>query len=126
MSARFEEDGTMGDVVSKLAPWSPTNNGDEARRYLQARLLVLSRLMFRSFVVLLTFMAVLYLVAYPDLELPDRHGLAPRYTTYAYALAGSGLAMLGAVWQLLGRKQLSFKQLLRIDAFYSIGTGVLF
>ncbi|HEY5945125.1 MAG TPA: protein kinase [Kofleriaceae bacterium] len=115
----------MGDGASKLAPWSPAGGGDESRAYLQARLLVLSKLMFWSFVVLLTFMAVLYFVAYRDLELPDRHGLAPRYNTYGYLLASCGLAMLVGLWVFLHRARPSLRTLLRIDEFYSIGTGAI-
>ena len=114
----------MGKGSVKLAA-TPSSKGDQARSYLQARLLVLSKLMFTSFVVLLTFMAVLYFVAYPDLELPDRHGLAPRHTTDGYMLATGGLAIIGILWRLLSRRQLSFKQLQRIDEFYCIGSGAV-
>jgi len=91
---------------------------DESRGYLQARLLVLSRLMFWSFTSLVIYITLLYR-AYPDYE--------PRLNGIIDAISILGLGILGAVWRLvLARRVLTQGQLQFIDVFYSVGTGVIF
>jgi serine/threonine-protein kinase len=91
---------------------------EEARASLQGRLVVLSALMFWSFVALLLFMVILY-SAYPGIE-PARNKLI-------YAIAAFGLVLLGVIWQgFLVRRTLTIGQLRAIDVFYSFGTGASF
>ncbi len=91
---------------------------EESRANLQARLVVLSRLMFWSFVVLLIGMVLLYR-RYPDLE-PKRNG-----TIYEIALVG--LAVLAVIWRgPLLRRQLGIRALYGIDVFYGLATGSIF
>jgi eukaryotic-like serine/threonine-protein kinase len=98
--------------------WLVNVSDAESRAYLQARLIVLSRLMFWSFVVLLGFMVVMYRV-YAD--------IAPRLNAYIYGLGLVGLSCLVVLWRvLLLRRPLAFEQLKRIDVFYSVGTGSIF
>src|SRR5262245_45972568 len=113
-----------------VSAWSGTAD-EESRAYLQTRLIVLSKLMFWSFVVLLAFMAVLYFVLFTDYHVDDpqnpRIGLAPHFNRQIFGVSAVGLAILLAVWRLLRiRPNLSFRALYRIDEFYSIGTGTIF
>ena len=91
---------------------------EESRAYLQERLEVLSGLMFWSFVVLLGFTFLMYF-RYPHIEPPNEDII--NYMSIA------GLIVLAATWRLLlVRRTLSMEQLLRIDTFYAICTGITF
>ncbi|MBA3541032.1 MAG: protein kinase [Deltaproteobacteria bacterium] len=95
--------------------WRTAARSEEARTYLQGRLVVLSRLMFWSFVVLLGSLTLLYWV-YPEIEPAQNHVI----------MAGStgGLATLAILWRgFLIRRTLSMRALDVIDAFYPIVTG---
>jgi hypothetical protein len=97
--------------------WSSASAA-ESRSYLQERLTVLFKLMFWSFVALLTFLALLY-GAYPQIE--------PKANKYVYAISAVGLALMAFLWRgLLVRKTLSLERLHAIDLFYATGTGVVF
>jgi len=103
-------------------PFGSWNAGgvDDAstRTYLQARLRLLSALMFGAFVVLLALMVVLYGV-YPEIE-PKRNALI-------YAISAVGVAILVVIWRgFLARRPLAMRTLWRIDAFYGVGTGTVF
>ncbi|MBA3457650.1 MAG: hypothetical protein H0T42_31500, partial [Deltaproteobacteria bacterium] len=116
-----------GGSSRKMRAWRGPGGEEEARGYLQARLVVLSKVMFWNFVVLMVFLAVLYTV-YADFRPADgRPGLAPRNNEIVYAISGGGLLVLAILWRgFLVRRELSMRQLEAIDAFYSIGTGVIF
>ncbi len=108
-------------VHTPSATW-PTAGDEEARAYLQQRLEVMSRLMFWSFAMLLAFMVVTY---------ETYNALGRRYeptlNEYVYAISAAGMSMLAFTWRvLLGRRQLTLPQLLRIDVFFQIGTGMIF
>jgi serine/threonine-protein kinase len=91
---------------------------EESRAYLQERLEVLSKLMFWSFVVLLSFTYLMYF-AYPQIKPPNED-------TISY-MSVLGLVMLAMLWRLLlARKKLSIEQLNAIDLFYAICTGFAF
>jgi serine/threonine-protein kinase len=118
--------------MSRVAPprgrsWLATAADEEARSYLQARLIVLAQLMFWSFVLLLAWMAVMYFFLYDDLAMRDRIGLAPRYNIQIYVVSGVGLGLLAFLWRvLLLRRTLSFRTLYQVDILFSLGTGSIF
>ncbi len=100
------------------AGWLALSTDEESRAYLQTRLVVLSRLMFWSFVVLLIGMVLLYRT-YPDIE-PKRNG-----SIYEVALVGLGF--LGVIWRGgLLRRALVIRQLNAIDLFFGAATGTIF
>jgi len=100
------------------ASWRALGTDEDARAYLQARLVVLSRVMFASFIVLLAFMYVFYAI-YPTYR--------PRYNNVIYAVAAVGMALLVVIWRfLLLRRTLTIAQLRRVDVFYLVGTGSIF
>jgi hypothetical protein len=102
----------------KIALPGATHASEEQRAYLQERLMVLSSLMFWSFVTFVGGMALLYSVV-PERE-PEHNGII-------FASAEGGLIVLAVIWRLfLARRKLSMRDLHRIDAFYAIGTGSLF
>lgn len=91
---------------------------EESRAYLQERLIVLSRLMFWSFVVLLVGMVMLYRT-YPWLE--------PHRNNTIYTIALIGLAALTVIWRgALVRRKLTVGQLYAVDVFYGVATGTIF
>src|SRR5262245_25339421 len=91
---------------------------EESRAYLQARLIVLSRLMFWSFVSLVVYITLLYRV-YPEHE--------PRLNGIIDVISVLGLGLLASIWRLaLARRELTSGQLQFIDTFYSVGTGTIF
>ena len=91
---------------------------EESRAYLQERLEVLSKLLFWSFIVLLSFTSLMYF-AYPQIEPPNED-------TISY-FSVVGLVMLAVTWRVfLVRRVLSLEQLNAIDLFYSICTGFAF
>ena len=97
--------------------WRSTMNDEESRAYLQARLLVLSRLMFWSFVTFLVCMEALYAL-YPRLR-PERD------VTILIASA-TGLWVLATCWWVLRNRRLSISVLNQIDLLYAGGTGACF
>jgi eukaryotic-like serine/threonine-protein kinase len=98
--------------------WSASSTEEETRAYLQERLRVLSGLMFWAFTVFLGGLSVMYW-AYPHVK--------PRYNNIVFLASTVGLLNLAAIWRLfLERKKLSMRDLNRIDAFYAVGTGLLF
>jgi hypothetical protein len=99
-------------------PWGTSASEEEARAYLQQRLTVLFKLMFWSFVALLTFLRLLYAM-YPDYE--------PRYNGHVYAVAAGGLAIMAFLWRgVLVRRTLSVGRLVALDLFYCFGSGAIF
>jgi eukaryotic-like serine/threonine-protein kinase len=100
------------------AGWLSMATDEEARAYLQARLEVLSRLMFWSFIVLIGSMLLLYR-RYPSYE--------PRLNWAIYLVATIGLVILSIVWRgILVRRELSMRALQAIDVFYAASTGATF
>ncbi|HSD89247.1 MAG TPA: serine/threonine-protein kinase [Kofleriaceae bacterium] len=96
----------------------PAVADEESRAYLQARLVVISKLMFVSFVGLLIYMLIVYGI-YPAVE--------PTLNRYVYVLSGAGLMLLAFIWRgLLLRRQLTLPQLKFVDVFYQVGTGTIF
>src|SRR5512140_1397351 len=90
---------------------------EEARAYLQTRLVVMSKLMFWSFVTLLGFMGVVFKV-FPEKE--------PRLNWLVYTISGIGLTQLAMIWRLLLVRRLSITQLRAIDVYFLLGTGLIF
>src|SRR5688572_18616243 len=91
---------------------------DESRAFLRDRLLLQSKLMFWSFAIILGSTQIMYL-QYPMLQPTDERAII--------YLAAAGILQLGIVWQgFLARRELSLRALRGIDAYYAIGTGVIF
>ncbi len=91
---------------------------EESRAYLQARLVVLSRLMFWSIIVLLGSMVLLY-SQNPQIEPVDNNKI--------YVIATFGVVVLAVIWRgFLVRRELPLKWLYAIDFFYALGTGSTF
>jgi serine/threonine-protein kinase len=98
--------------------WLAMASDEESRAYLQQRLVMLSNLMFWSFVVLLAFMYLMYW-AYPEIE-PGGED------TINYISVG-GLVFLACTWRIfLVRRTLTMTQLGIVDGIYAIGTGSIF
>jgi eukaryotic-like serine/threonine-protein kinase len=99
-------------------PWFAKGGDEESRATFQSRLIVLSRLMFWSFVVLIVGMFLLY-EAHGDIEPDDQETI--------YVIAGAGLLVQGVIWRgFLLRRKLSFEQLYAVDLIYGFGTGAVF
>ena len=97
--------------------WGAATTEEESRAYLQARLTSLFKLMFWSFVALLTFLGLMY-AAYP--------GIAPHNNSIVFASATVGLAVMAFLWRgVLVRRKLSFAQLHAIDLVYVAGSGAI-
>src|SRR5262245_22553995 len=111
----------MGDAASsrRMAAWiATTSASEETRAYLQARLVVMSKIMFWSFAFLLLVIWVFYSL-YPHIQ--------PKHNRYVYLIAAVGLAQLAVIWRLvLVRSQRSMRQLRFIDSYYLVGTGSIF
>jgi serine/threonine-protein kinase len=91
---------------------------EESRAYLQARLTLLSKLAFWSFIVLLGGMVALY-AQYPHIQ--------PKYNSRIYVIATAGLVCQAIVWRgWLVRRQLDLKSLYAIDMFYAFASGAIF
>ncbi len=91
---------------------------EESRAYLQARLTLLSKLAFWSFIILVGGMVALY-AQYPHIE--------PKYNSRIYIIATAGLICEAIVWRgLLVRRQLDLKSLIAIDMFYAFASGAIF
>jgi tRNA A-37 threonylcarbamoyl transferase component Bud32 len=100
------------------ATWRATSSDEEARSYLQARLAVLSRLMFWAFVTLLVGLSVMYW-GYPAIK--------PAHNDLIMAGSAIGMCVLAFIWRVgLVRKTLSMRFLDAIDLFYTSGTGLVF
>ena len=95
--------------------WQGAAHGEEARAYLQSRLMVFSKLMFWTFVVDITLLAVMYRI---------HQDIKPAHAD-AIAISGvSGLVILVVMWRgVLARRPLDVDALYRVDLFYAIATG---
>jgi len=93
-------------------------NDEESRALMQERLVVLSRVMFLAFIVLIVGMLGLYEV----------QGISqPRGQRQIYVISVVGLALLTIIWRVfLVRRKLSLGTLNMIDLFYALGTGLIF
>ncbi len=105
------------------APWSASTADEggarhESRAYLQTRLTVLFQLMFWCFAVLVLFLYGAY-QKYPEIE--------PALNRWVYLGFTGGLAILAVMWRglLVRNKQLTFRQLHAMDAFYAIATNTV-
>ncbi len=96
------------------APWGTGASEEESRAYLHARTLVLWRLMFWCFLVLVVFLAGAYTV-YPHLR-PARQN----YVYLGFAAGLVSMIVVQRVW--LVRPNLSVKALEAIDTFYVVGS----
>ncbi|HUS30206.1 MAG TPA: hypothetical protein VMZ53_16980, partial [Kofleriaceae bacterium] len=98
--------------------WHGSARDEESRAYLQARLTVLSKLAFWSFIALLGGMKVLYW-RYPLIEPVDNNLI--------YLIATVGLVIEAIIWRgFLVRRQLRLEWLYAIDLFYALATGIIF
>ena len=105
-------------MVTSRAGWRALASDEESRAYLQERLVVLSRLMFWSFVVLLASMVGLYYV-HAEIE--------PRDNDQIYVIGAIGVLVLAVIWRgLLLRRQLPLVWLYAIDFFYAFASGCVF
>ena len=101
----------------KLAQKVPRVSADEeAREYLQQRLIALFKLMLFSIVALIAFLWGLYMT----MPVP------PRLYPFVFAGSALGLATMGFVLALMQRRSLSLAALHRIDLIYSVGIGTAF
>ena len=102
----------------RRAAIGPISSADDTRAYLQERLLVFTRLMFGSFIVLIAFVAANYAI-YP--------AFAPRMNHVIVGGEAAGLVVMAVIWRvLLVRRALSTAALYRIDLLYAIGIGCAF
>ncbi|HEX5062514.1 MAG TPA: protein kinase [Kofleriaceae bacterium] len=105
-------------MVTSRAGWMGMARDEESRAYLQSRLVLMSKLMFWSFIVLLGSMVALY-AQYPKKE-PDGN-------RQIYIFAAIGVVTLAVIWRgFLLRRQLKLEWLYAIDFFYAAGTGSIF
>jgi serine/threonine-protein kinase len=105
-------------MVSSREAWRGMAHDEESRAYLQTRLILLSKLMFWSFAVLLAFMVGLYW-RYPK--------LTPRDNNLIYVVAGVGVLILAVIWRgILVRREVKLQYLHAIDLFYAFATGTIF
>jgi len=88
---------------------------EEARAYLQSRLMLLYKVMFWCFAVLMGFLWLTYR-AHPEIEPANNHLV---FITFA-----SGLAIMAATWRgVLVRRQMSYEALRAIDTFYTVASS---
>jgi eukaryotic-like serine/threonine-protein kinase len=93
-------------------------NEEEARAYLQSRLMLLYKLMFWSYVLLVAGQAVLWTTS----NLPTK----PRHQNAIYVAAVSALLLMAVLWRIfLLRRRLSFTALHFLDYFYALGSGIV-
>jgi eukaryotic-like serine/threonine-protein kinase len=105
-------------MVTARAGWMAVGNDEESRAYLQERLVLLSKLTFWSFIVLLASMIGLY-AKYPH--------VAPHDNNDIYVIATIGLVAQAVIWRgFLVRRPLSLKVLYGIDWFYAAASGSIF
>ena len=104
-------------ILTSRAGWFGLRD-EESRAYLQARLIVLSQLMFWSFLVLLLGMVLLY-YRHPEIR--------PRRQDDIYWIGSIGIVVEAIVWRgVLVRRELAPRWLYAIDLFYAIATGTVF
>jgi serine/threonine-protein kinase len=100
------------------ARWGAATSEEESRAYFQARLTVLYKYMFWVFAALLAFLKAMY-TAFPTIE--------PEYNRWVYVVAGVAIALMAFQWRrVLVRAKQNAARLRRLDAFYTIGVGVVF
>ena len=105
-------------MVTSRAGWQVMQRDEESRAYLQARLVLLSKLMFWSFIVLVGAMVGLYR-QHPQITPPRQNDI--------YVIATIGVALLAVIWRgFLVRRELSLRWLYTIDLFYACSTGIVF
>jgi eukaryotic-like serine/threonine-protein kinase len=105
-------------MVTARAGWMAVGQDEESRAYLQERLVLLSKLTFWSFIVLLASMVGLY-AKYPRVAPVDNNDI--------YVIATIGLVVQAVIWRgFLVRRQLSLKVLYGIDWFYAAASGSIF
>jgi eukaryotic-like serine/threonine-protein kinase len=93
-------------------------NEEEARAYLQARLTLLYKLMFWSYVLLVVGQGVLWETTKLDKE--------PAHQTAIYIAAVSALVLMAVLWRVcLLRYRLAFATLHFLDSFYALGSGIV-
>ena len=110
--------GAGGSRRSIRPAWSAGTNEEEARAYCQARMIVFSRLMFWSFVVLMVFLTAMYR-EYPKLE--------PVHNDLVSGVAAVGLGSMAFIWRgLLIRRTLSLRTLGHVDLLYAMCIGTAF
>jgi serine/threonine-protein kinase len=111
-----ETAGSSSRLLAGVRIGMATN--EESRQSLQQRLVVLSRLLFWSFIVLIVGMVLLYR-AFPGIE--------PHHQNLIYQGSLGGLVLLGAIWRgILLRREVALAQLYAIDVFYSAVIGCAF
>jgi serine/threonine-protein kinase len=104
--------------TSVSARWRASREDEEARRYLQERIALISRVMFVSMVGLLAALGLMYEI-YPD--------IAPYHNGVIFAGAIAGVVALGVIWRgVIVRRTLSIHQLYGIDLLYMGATGLFF
>jgi eukaryotic-like serine/threonine-protein kinase len=105
-------------IVAMRAGVHVFGNDEESRVLMQERLVVLSRVMFLAFIVLIVGMLGLYEVEKVS---------PPRGQTQIYVISVVGLTLLTIIWRvLLVRRKLSLRMLNAIDLVYAFGTGLIF
>ncbi|MEO8704678.1 MAG: serine/threonine-protein kinase [Kofleriaceae bacterium] len=108
---------TSGKFMTR-GGWLAMATDEESRAYLQERLVVLSGLMFWSFVILFGFTILMYF-QYPLIEPPGESTIN--------AIAVVGLTVLATIWRVfLVRRTLSMERLYQIDTMYAISVGLVF
>jgi eukaryotic-like serine/threonine-protein kinase len=108
---------SSGKFITR-AGWLAMATDEESRGYLQERLVVLSGLMFWSFVILFSFTLLMYF-EYPHIEPPNEDTIN--------VIAVIGLVVLAVIWRVvLVRRTQTMEQLYRIDLVYAISTGLVF
>ncbi len=112
------DSGSSRKMVTR-AWWLGMGSEEESRARLQERLVVLSQLLFWSFLTLLTLMFLLYRT------FPAIH--EPVHNNEIYGIGVLGMVFLVVIWRgALVRKQLSLRQLHAIDVFYAASSGLSF
>ena len=102
------------------APWSHGTPEAESRAFLQERLTLLMKLLFWCIAALTAFLAAAY---WKYRNVP---GLVPEHQTYVWWTIAIGMTMQAALWRLVVlRRELTFEQLYRIDAIFTIGANIL-
>jgi eukaryotic-like serine/threonine-protein kinase len=100
----------------RVAAWSPGANHDEARAYVQARLMLFSKLWFWLFWVLVAVIEGMYRL-YPATR--------PGGVAFVFEMALIGQLAFAAIWYFaLHRRRVPLAWLYRIDAFYLMVIGI--
>jgi eukaryotic-like serine/threonine-protein kinase len=100
--------------------WGATQTDEESRAYLQSRLMLFTKLMFTSFVILMVSLGVMYEV-YPSVnqQVPNNRLI--------FGGGAVALLVMACVWRLvLARRTLSTHALYGIDLVYAICIGAAF